>query len=144
MATDKNTKYAFIIPATGNLRRVSFNKKQEMEVLQALVGGFFEELDKKNTRWLQPERGFARICAKGKVYVNDDRKELEENPHALLEEIVLTRSGMITMEDLKAMPRRLRPVWGNIVITMTALQADRLTENEEINGAFPYEGTYFP
>jgi len=144
MATDKNTKYAFIIPATGNTYRVSYNKKQELKVLQALVGGYIEALNTKNTYWLQPERDFARIAKKGKVYVNDDRQGLEENPHAQLEEIVLTRTGMITIEDLKAMPRRLRPIWGNIVITMTALQADRLTANEDINGAFPYEGTYFP
>ena len=150
MATDKNTKMAFVIPAEGTPYRVSFNKKQELAVLQRLVKGYVEALP-KSTHWLQPERGYARIVKKGKAYMCDDRADKEANPNAQLEDIVFpSGGGMFGVEDLKRLPRRIRPVYGNIVITMTMLQAERLAGNEndpaqaEVQAQFPYEGTYFP
>jgi hypothetical protein len=144
MATDKNTKMAFVIPAEGTPYCVSYNRKKELEVVQRLVGGYIEALPKTG-HWTQPERGFNRIAKKGKVYICDDRSGKVENPHSYVEEIVFpSGGGMFTVADLNRLPRRNRPVYGAIVIVMTNLQADRLRADEEVATQFPYEDTYFP
>ena len=112
----KNNRQAIAYHPDGRITIRPYNKKNELEVLQELVGGYIESVNRKiltinNADFKEQSKG-------KKLYMNDNRAGLPENPHFTITQRHLRPDAPaeLTLKDYKRYSTEIAsPVYGTVV-----------------------------